>query len=143
MPKIYSLHCVHTPGTTVANYLAIVGPETVWRPSKPVKMGDIKDGSSNTILIPENYGMNIHWMEPRDLDFDTMDWTIDSPNGISAKYNLPAAVFVDGSVRTLSKKFTPEVLRAFATIAGSEEVTENGELTIKIRDGRDRPVTKP
>ena len=64
--------------------------------------------------------MNVHWMEPRDLEFDTMDWTINSPNGISSKYDLPAAVFVDGSVRRLSKKFTPDALRALATIDGGE-----------------------
>jgi hypothetical protein len=143
MPKIYSLHCVHTRGATIANYLAIVGSETVWRPGKPTSFGDIKDGPSNTILIPENYGMNIHWMEPRDLEFDTMDWTIDNPIGISSKYNLPAAVFVDGSVRTLSKKFTPEALRALATIAGGDSADQNGVFAVEISDGRDRPVTKP
>lgn len=143
MPKIYSLHCDYTRGSTIANYLAIVGPNTVWRPHKPVTLGDVKDGSSNTILIVENRGMNIHWMEPRDLEFETMDWRIDSPHGISSRYNLPGVVLLDGSVRTLSKKLSPEALRAMTTIDGREKLTGDFELAEEIPDGRDRPVTKP
>src|SRR4249920_3403614 len=73
MPKIYALHGDYEPGLTITNYLAIVGPNTVWRPTKPVTSKDVTDDSSNTILIVENRGMNVHWMEPCDLDFDTMD----------------------------------------------------------------------
>jgi hypothetical protein len=143
MPKIYSLHCLHKPGTTIANYTVIVGTDTAWPPQKRVTHADIKDGLSSTLGIVENHGLNIHWMEPRDLDFNTMDWTIDSPNGISSKYHLPGAVFLDGSVRGLSKNFTPEALRALATIAGGDWASDDGELMKEMRDGRDRPVTKP
>jgi hypothetical protein len=143
MPKIFALHGDYKPGDTTANYLAIVGSNTVWRPEKPVRYDDVTDGTSVTILIVENRGMNIHWTEPRDLSFDTMDWTIDSPLGISSKYHSPAVVMLDGSVRTLSKKLTPDALRAMATIAGGEKLTEEFELTEELPDGRDRPVSKP
>ena len=143
MPKIYSLHCESKPGMTIANYLAIVGQQTVWRPGKLVTRGEVTDGNSNTILIVENRGMNIPWMAPRDLDFDTMDWAIDSPRGISSRYNLPGAVFLDGSVRTLSKKLSPDAVRAMTTIAGDEKFKGDFELAAEIPDGRDRPVTKP
>lgn len=143
MPKVFALHGDHKPGTSIANYVVIVGYETAWPPHKRVKFGDVKDGLGNTLGVVENRGLNILWIEPRDLDFDTMDWTIDSPNGISSKYHLPGAVFLDGSVRTLSKKFTPEALRALATIAGGDGANENGVFATEIPDGRDRPVTKP
>jgi Protein of unknown function (DUF1559) len=143
MPKIYAMHGDYRPGTTTANYLAIVGTETVWAPNKKVASKDIKDGHSNTLLIVENRGLKVHWMEPRDLDFDTMDWTIDSPRGISSKYDSPGAVFLDGSVRRLSKKLSPEAVRAMATIAAGDAATEDGELIKVLPDGRDRAVVKP
>lgn len=143
MPRIYALHGDYRPGTTTTNYLAIVGPHTVWRPGKPVSNGDVKDGSSNTIAIVENRGLNVHWMEPRDLDFETMDWTIDSPQGISSKYDRPGAVFLDGSVRKLSRKLTPDALKAWATIDGGENIAPDGELCEPMPDGRQRPVSNP
>jgi Protein of unknown function (DUF1559) len=143
MPRTYALHGDYRPGTTTTNYLAIVGSETVWPLNKKVTNKDVKDGASNTLLIVENRGLNIHWMEPRDLDFDTMDWTIDSPHGVSSKYDSPAVVFLDGSVRRLSKKLSPEAVRAMATIAAGDAATEDGELIQVLPDGRDRPVTKP
>jgi len=145
MPKTYCLHSEYRAGrkSTIANYVVIVGEQTVWRPGKPLNDKMIKDGTSNTIMLPENRGLNVHWMEPRDFQFETMDWTINSPNGISSKYDAPAVVMLDGSVRTLSLKITPEVLKALATIDGGEKLSdENGDWRI-IPDGRLRPVTEP
>lgn len=145
MPNTYALHSERRSGvrTTITNYLAIVGQETVWRPGKVVKYEDITDGPSNTILIAENRGLNVHWMDPRDFDFSTMDWTINSPQGISSKYDAPAAVMVDGSVRKLSLQISSEALKALCTINGKEKLSEDrGNWTV-IPDGRLRPVTEP
>ena len=60
----------YKPGTTTTNYLAVVGRNTVWRPGQPINSKDVKDGLSSTILIVENRGMNINWMEPRDLTLE-------------------------------------------------------------------------
>ena len=143
MPKMYALHGDYRPGTTTTNYVAIVGPRTVWRPDRRTKHEDVKDGAANTLLIAENRGHNIHWMEPRDLDFDGMDWSGNSPHGVSSKYDAPAAVFLDGSVRRLPRKLTPVGLQALVTIDGGEPVGPDGEFTEPLRDGRDRPVTNP
>ena len=143
MPKIYALHGDHKPGRTITNYLAVVGPNTVWRPGKPMTVKDVKDGVSNTIMIAENRGRDVHWMEPRDLEFDNMDWTINSPNGISSKYDAPAAVFLDCSVRRLSPKLAPTALQALFTIDGHEPIGPDGESGEPMRDGRDRPVPNP
>jgi len=143
MPKRYALHGDYKPGTTTANYLAVVGANTAWRPDKPVTYKDVKDGPSNTLLIPENRGMDVHWMEPRDLDFATMDWAVNSPRGISSKYDAPAAVFLDGTVRRLRPTIAPEVLRALVTIDGGEQVSEQGGHWELLPDGRNRPVTNP
>ena len=143
MPKIYALHGDYKPGTTITNYLAVVGPNTVWRPGKPVTRKDVTDGTSHTILIPENRGLNVPWMSPWDLDFYTMDWTVNSPRGISSKYDAPAAVMLDGSVRRLSATIAPNVLRALATMDGGETVSERDGTWQLLPDGRQRPVVHP
>jgi len=143
MPRTFASHGDYKAGLTTTNYLVIVGSKTAWPPNKRVSFRDIKDGPSNPFAIVENRGLNIHWMEPRDLDFDTMDWQIDSPRGISSKYERPGAVMFDGHVQSLSKEFTPEALKALATIADGDWAAEDGQLMTEMRDGRDRPVTKP
>jgi hypothetical protein len=143
MPRMYAHHGDYKPGSTITNYLVVVGSNTVWNPDKRVSAKDIKDGSATTLLIPENRGLNVHWMEPRDFDFARMDWTINSPKGISSKYDAPAAVMLDGSVRRLSPAISAEALRALITIDGGEEVVEQDGTWQLLPDGRKRPVTKP
>jgi hypothetical protein len=156
MPSTYALHGDRKSGTTTTNYLAVVGPKTVWqpgrllgplpvwRPDRPIAQRDITDGSDSTLLIAENRGLNVHWMEPRDLDFDTMDWTVNSPKGISSKYDRPAVLMANYSVVRVSPGLSPATLRAMATVAGGELVSGGGDGTWDvIPDGRDRPVTDP
>jgi hypothetical protein len=64
-------------GTT--SYLAVVGPETMWPGEKAVSLSDIKDGSSNTLIVVESHASGIHWMEPRDLH------TLQMPMAVNAK----------------------------------------------------------
>jgi Protein of unknown function (DUF1559) len=50
MPRIYALHGEERAENTTTNYLAVVGPETIWQGSTGVPFDGVKDGSSNTIL---------------------------------------------------------------------------------------------
>ena len=59
-------------GSGATSYLAVVGPKTAWPGPKSRKIDEIRDGTSNTILVVEAHGLGIHWMEPRDLDFDAV-----------------------------------------------------------------------
>src|SRR5207248_7211882 len=63
MPSIYALHGTYEPGLTTTNYVVVVGAATAFPPGKSVAMADVKDGLSQTILIAENCGAGIHWME--------------------------------------------------------------------------------
>src|SRR5262245_46261269 len=82
MPPTYFLHGEERPGNTTTNYLAVVGAETVWQGATGVSMDAVKDGTSSTILIVENKGAGVHWMEPRDLVFAEMDFKLNNPKGI-------------------------------------------------------------
>jgi hypothetical protein len=69
-----------------------------------------------------------------------MDFTLNSPNGLSSRYTDPAIVMVDGSIFKLTKTMHPETLRAMLTINGGEKVVwgpEDGWHLLP--DGRQRP----
>jgi hypothetical protein len=138
IPSQYVFHGFKTPQTTTTNYLAVVGEETLWPVAKRINFKDVKDGSGNTICVVENRGANIHWMEPRDLSFDSMDMKIPSPNGVSSPYSVAGVLMAGGSLSSLSDSASPQTLRAMLTIAGGEtlETDDNGWRVME--DGRKR-----
>lgn len=141
MPRVFALHGEERPGNETTNYLAVVGPETVWRPDEGLRLEDITDGTGNTILFVENLGANVHWMEPRDLLFADMDFTIDSPNGIKSKYHDPAVAMVDSMLYRLTRDVTPPTLRAMLTVNGGEKLAHDEKAGwFLLEDGRQRPL---
>ena len=143
MPAIYAFHGESRPGVVETNYLAVVGPETVWPGRDRVSSKDVVDGLSSTILIVENLGARVHWMEPRDLPFGRMSFKVDSPEGVSSKYLDPAVVMLDGSLHTLRKDLREGTLRALLTTRGGEKVQEKDQGWVLLPDGRDRPPAVP
>src|SRR4051812_32953466 len=63
MPRVYALHGEERTGNTTTNYLAVVGPETLWQGAKRVALADVKDRAGHIILFVENKGASVHWME--------------------------------------------------------------------------------
>ncbi len=141
MPKIYAFHGAHQTGRTTTNYLAVVGERTMWPGAAWRTRGDAK-GAGDTILLVENNGLNVHWMEPRDLTFATMDFRIDSPAGVSSWYDSPAVVGTDGAVRRLSSEMTADELRAALTVADAP-AAGGAKTWTEIEDGRARPRKVP
>jgi type II secretory pathway pseudopilin PulG len=126
MPDIYRCpsddHA--SPGST--NFVAVVGPETLWPGSTGRKPDEITDGLSNTIAVVEVTGLDIPWIQPRDLEFANVPLTVDpqSADGIRSNHG-PAATNVllaDGSVRFF-ENVDPTILRALLTAAGNESAS--------------------
>lgn len=90
-------------------------------------------------MLVENPGLNVHWMEPRDLDYGTMSFQVDSPQGVSSKYLAPAVVMLDDSLRKLEADLPEDVFRALLTINGDEPLAEQGDGWRILPDGRLRP----
>ena len=139
MPQMYAFHETYRPGLTETNYLAVVGKETIWPGSVARASLDVSDDRETTILLVENHGQKVHWMEPRDLDFNTMDFQINSPAGVSSVYEDPAVVTDSGQVYRLGD-VSKETLRAFLTANGGEVVPKLDEAIGPLSDGRDRPI---
>ena len=113
---------------TDTNYVAVVGPNTVWPGSTSTKMSDIQDGISYTIMLVEVKNSGIHWMEPRDLMIDQ----VTSPNargalGISSHHPGGAHVlFVDASRAFIEDHISPGFLPKAIDINGGEMRTSGG-----------------
>jgi len=65
---------------TETNYMVITGPETVFDGVKAARFADIKDGTSNTILVVEVVGTGVNWAEPVDLDASNMQFPNVTPD---------------------------------------------------------------
>ena len=112
------------------NYVAIVGPRTIFPGAKSVRQSDITDGTSNTIAVVETYGLGIRWYEPRDLRAEEMSFQVNDPDLVSIASRHPGGANVglaDGSVRFFSEKRAPRIVEAMTTISGKEELSP-GEL---------------
>jgi prepilin-type processing-associated H-X9-DG protein len=114
------------PGT-MTDYVAVVGPETIWQPDHCTKFDEIKDGSSQTIAVIEASGAKVNWMEPRDLSFAALDQGINPKQGPGISSMHPGAaiaVFADGHTQTIQENISLETLKALFTKAGGEEIDE-------------------
>ncbi len=123
---------VRAPGPT--NYMAVVGPKTVWRDGKTTRE-DIRDGSGNTILLVEVADSKINWMQPTDLSWEAALGEMDSKAsaGIAFRHikgetylhhGIRGAntVFANGRACMLPEGISPETLEALLTIDGGESV---------------------
>lgn len=109
----------------MTSYLAVVGPETMWPRQRDVRLQDITDGASNSIMLVETLSSGIYWPEPRDLEWDQMEMRIGATpgKGISSGHRGGANVaMADGSVRALRADLDPQTLAALLTIRGGEQV---------------------
>ena len=118
MPAVYGCPADKKRPTGTTNYVAIVGPQTVWPEHCAISIAQIEDG--NTILLTETVDVGIAWLEPRDLSYD------DLKNGGYRSNPRPSykhlermrLLMVDGSVEIADRQFYAKVFRALCTPAG-------------------------
>ena len=84
------------------------------------KMSEIKDGTSNTVVLVEMApSQAVVWTKPD-------DWDVDSADPFSRLTregrDVFAAGYADGHVQAISTKNDPALLRALLTPAGKEDV---------------------
>jgi len=134
MPTVFSFHGSHEEGKTVTtNYLALTGEEASWLPpdsaiGRPLKEKD----ETPSAIVAENVGANVHWMEPRDFDLESMNLQLNTEDGISSKYQQPAILMTDGSLRQLEESLQPDQVNQI--LSGKSDV----EGVLPLSDGRDR-----
>lgn len=122
--------CPNNPkqGRTTA-FVAVVGKATAWRGAEPVSLDEMTDGPEDIIQLVETLSPSIHWMEPRDLEFNHMSFTINDPKGAPGLASTHPygvnVVKVSAYVKFLNQRTTPNELRAMLTIAGGEKIGDD------------------
>ena len=102
------------------NYVAVVGPGTVWPDGKLVNRDELNNGGSNTIMIVEISHSDIHWMEPRDLPLEELTVWLDpqhKPRLFGNHIEGGMVAYADGHVEMLSRDLTIQRLKALVTAA--------------------------
>jgi hypothetical protein len=111
-------------GTLRTNYVAVVGPKTIWPGSDCTKLADEFRSEVHTlpevqtIMVVEITDSHIHWMEPRDLTFEEAMAGIQPKSGLGISSEHPKGiVFVNASewVHVLERDIDPEELRKLLT----------------------------
>jgi prepilin-type processing-associated H-X9-DG protein len=112
----------NAPGRTTTAYAAVFGEQCIFRGSEPVKILDVTDGASNTMMVGEAEGANIPWMKPADIDI-TKHPSLGDRDGFSSNHTGGVnVVMCDGSVRFITLTINPQTLKAIFTRNGGEPV---------------------
>ena len=102
-------------GGLTTGFVVVVGDDTAFPGDKSRNFHDFGDGTSQTIMVVACPDSGIHWMEPRDLEFDRMSFRVNDPSGkpgIRTVRSEGACVcLADGSVHFLDKNCDPEFLK--------------------------------
>lgn len=107
------------------NYMVLVGSETMFPKTGCVKREMVTDGVQNTLLLVETPASGVCWMEPKDMDFGQMQFTMNGKPGIDiGSRHLGGAhvVTVDGECHFLQEDATPDIVRGLGTIQGQETI---------------------
>ncbi len=112
---------------TQTDYVAVVGPQTVWPGAASRGPFDINDSIGDSLMLLEVGKSGIHWMEPRDLSFEqARKGFARSPGDIGIEANDIHRITVGLSAAPhhfLADDTPAEVLAALLTINGGEPVT--------------------
>ena len=108
MPQVFS--CPVSPGRQdgKTTYVLPIGPGTVWGGERPLSIREIRDGTSNTVMVVEAApDKAVVWTRPNDLDVqpDTASDELGRPHGEGH-----LVLYCDGSVRLLSSDLSAEAL---------------------------------
>ncbi|HEY2881244.1 MAG TPA: DUF1559 domain-containing protein [Pirellulales bacterium] len=104
------------PGKT--RYVVPVNKDTVFPPDGPIKLSDVADGTSKTIMILEaDPDHAVIWTKPDDLEIDPADPLKGLTNGVTAI----RAAFCDCHVESFPVSIDPKLFWKMLTRAGGEK----------------------
>jgi hypothetical protein len=103
---------------TETYYQGFVGEGAVFEGKEGIRIAEITDGTSNTLLMVDG-GEPVPWTKPQDLPFDPRK-PLPKLGGLFPE--IFYAALCDGSVQGLKKKLDEQTLRALITRNGGEVI---------------------
>ncbi|MGA2060402.1 MAG: DUF1559 domain-containing protein, partial [Thermoguttaceae bacterium] len=91
----------------ITNYMAVIGPGTIWREKGTVKLSDLSNGSAYTVAVVEVANSDIHWAEPGDLTVEEALEGLKTGKGVRISTAHPDSInvlFADAATKCLPAK---------------------------------------
>ena len=104
-----------------SDYMFVTGTGTMFDGTKSARIGDVTDGTSNTMMVVGTKAGPANWAEP-------VEWNIDA--GVVPTGNQPEKIqvlFGDGSVRVMRTQYFGENMRALSSKGGGEVLPDEFE----------------
>lgn len=103
-------------------YAAVFGEKCIFPGTAAVKLADITDGTSNTLIVGEATESGIPWMKPEDVDVAAHP-AIGDPAGFNSRHTGGVHfLMADGSVRFVASGINQQTLDALFTRNGAEPI---------------------
>lgn len=128
-PDVYASGLQQSSLKTVTTYLGVVSRRTMWPAHYCVKIGDVTDGPSNTIMLLENADSDVVWSEPREMrEKDAIGLLRpDASDQMVKPQALPIpAVFADGTVRVISRDINRDLFVSLLTPKYAQFIVADG-----------------
>jgi prepilin-type processing-associated H-X9-DG protein len=121
IPQTYLCPSDTAGRTNDTGYFAVTGEGTIFPPGKCTRIGDIRDGTSLTMMVGEASFSSTPWSKPDDSHYGPQS-TAQSP---SAHAGGRQVLLCDGSVRFIPNSISSQIWQALRTINGNEAIDED------------------
>ncbi len=131
--------------STITDYVAIIGKDTLWRGAIPLRQEDVElieqrrwkeeseggyreNEGTRIIWFVEVANSGINWMEPRDIPLQQALVGINVSGGIQSDYSdvLPVQ-FIPYGCRLVPADISPDAFRKLLTVSGATEENASGK----------------
>jgi hypothetical protein len=120
MPAVFGCPADSRRKRGVTNYVAVVGPQTIWPEQYAASIQHVIDGTSNTLFVVDSCDLHPVWTEPRDLSREEVLPGLNlkqSPSFSSRHDGGAQTLMADGIVRFINQNINLGILRALCNMA--------------------------